>query len=51
MKQKAAQKNDELFLNCPQQVEVYADKDRFPGKGATFTVTLYDKGYKEFIKD
>ena len=143
MKQKAAQKNDELILNCPQQVEVYADKDRFtqimvnlvqnalqftengkitisakriehgaqfkiadtgigmnkkqmkyiferfyradpsrakigsgesglglsivlslikqhggkinvdsePGKGATFTVTLYDKGYKEFIKD
>ena len=143
MKQKAAQKNDELILDCPEQVEVHADKDRFtqimvnlvqnalqftengkitisskriehgaqfkiadtgigmnkkqmkyiferfykadpsrakigsgesglglsivlslikqhggkinvdsePGKGATFTVTLYDKGYKEFIKD
>ncbi len=25
--------------------------DSEPGKGATFTVTLYDKGYKEFIKD
>lgn len=143
MKQKAIQKNDKLILNCPPEVEVYADKDRFtqimvnlvqnalqftengkikisawrikhgaqfeiadtgigmnqkqmkyiferfykadpsrakigsgesglglsivlslikqhggkidvdsePGKGAKFTVTLYDKGYKEFIKD
>ena len=25
--------------------------DSESGKGATFTVTLYDKGYKEFIKD
>lgn len=143
MKQKAIQKNDKLILDCPSEVEVYADKDRFtqimvnlvqnalqftengkikisawrikhgaqfeiadtgigmsqkqmkyiferfykadpsrakigsgesglglsivlslikqhggkidvdsePGKGAKFTVTLYDKGYKEFIKD
>ena len=143
MKQKAIEKNDELILNCPSEVEVYADKDRFtqimvnlvqnalqftengkiiisgkriehaaqfrvadtgigmnkkqmkyiferfykadpsrakigsgesglglsivlslikqhggkidvdsqPGKGAQFTVTLYDKGYKEFIRD
>lgn len=143
MKQKAVEKNDELILNCPPEVEVYADKDRFtqimvnlvqnalqftengkitisakrikhavqfkisdtgigmnkkqmkyiferfykadpsrakigsgesglglsivlslikqhggkidvdskPGKGAVFTVTLYDKGYKEFVKD
>ena len=29
MKQKAAQKNDELILDCPEQVEVHADKDRF----------------------
>ena len=143
MKQKAIQKNDKLILDCPSEVEVYADKDRFtqimvnlvqnalqftengkikisawrikhgaqfeiadtgigmsqkqmkyiferfykadpsrakigsgesglglsivlslikqhggkidvdsePGKGAKFTLTLYDKGYKEFIKD
>ena len=29
MKQKAIEKNDELILNCPLEVEVYADKDRF----------------------
>lgn len=40
-----------IVLSLIKQHGGKIDVDSEPGKGAKFTVTLYDKGYKEFIKD
>lgn len=40
-----------IVLSLIKQHGGKIDVDSEPDKGAKFTVTLYDKGYKEFTKD